>query len=351
MPVWIALLAVVLMVQGCAALRPTPRTMAERLDVFPRNGLPLERPVTIRWNRFHVPFVEAETDRDLALAMGMVHAHLRLAEIRVLKQLVQGRMSEMVGPAARNIDHALRIMDIGRAAPEMVRQLPESERMLLESFAAGLNLYQSHLSELPPEFSLLGLSPERLLETYEQAGTHPSQPTLIPKGREDLVPPRPPPRWPWVLGGMAGALLIAALAAFVVERWSGNAGSQAPATASVAPAPATEEPTAPAADTTGPAVSTPAIEPQVGAGQVSLRLAFAEDTWVEVYDGSGAAVLYDLGSRGTERTVQATAPISVTIGDPNSVAVYVNGKRLKVPAAPAGQSLTRFSIDAAGVVR
>ena len=199
--------------------------------------------------------------------------------------------------------------------------------------------------------ALLGLSPERLLETYEQAGTHPSQPTLIPKGREDLVPPRPPPRWPWVLGGMAGALLIAALAAFVVERWSGNAGSQAPATASVAPAPATEEPTAPAADTTGPAVSTPAIEPQIGAGQVSLRLAFAEDTWVEVYDGSGAAVLYDLGSRGTERTVQATAPISVTIGDPNSVAVYVNGKRLKVPAAPAGQSLTRFSIDAAGVVR
>ncbi len=160
MPFWIALLAVVLMLQGCAALRPVPKTTAERLDVFPRNGLPVERPVTIRWNRFQVPFVEAETDRDLAFAMGMVHGHLRLAEIRVLKQLVQGRASEMVGPVARNIDHALRIMDIGRAAPEMVRQLPESERMLLESFAAGLNLYQSRLTELPPEFSLLGLAPE-----------------------------------------------------------------------------------------------------------------------------------------------------------------------------------------------
>ena len=160
MPFWIALLIVVMMVQGCAALRPVPRTMAERLDALPREGLPLERPVTIRWNRFQVPFVEAETDRDLAFAMGMVHGHLRLAEIRVLKQLVQGRASEMVGPVARNIDHALRIMDIGRAAPEMVRRLPESERMLLESFAAGLNLYQSRLTELPPEFSLLGLAPE-----------------------------------------------------------------------------------------------------------------------------------------------------------------------------------------------
>lgn len=160
MPFWIALLIAVLMVQGCAALRPVPTTMTERLDAFPRAGLPLERPVTIRWNRFQVPFVEAETDRDLAFAMGMVHGHLRLAEIRVLKQLVQGRASEMVGPVARNIDHALRIMDIGRAAPEIVRQLPENERMLLESFAAGLNLYQSRLSELPPEFSLLSLAPE-----------------------------------------------------------------------------------------------------------------------------------------------------------------------------------------------
>src|SRR5687768_14654664 len=160
MPFWVALLMVMVVFQGCAALRPVPRTMAERLDALPRDGLPVERPVTIRWNRFQVPFVEAETDRDLAFALGMVHGHLRLAEIRVLKQLVQGRASEMVGPVARNIDHALRIMDIGRAAPEMVRRLPESERMLLDAFAAGINLYQSRLTELPPEFALLALEPE-----------------------------------------------------------------------------------------------------------------------------------------------------------------------------------------------
>src|SRR5262245_49481633 len=160
MPFWAVVLMVALVVSGCAALRPTPRTIGERLDVFPKSGLPLEHPVTIRWNRFQVPFVEAETDRDLMFALGMVHAHLRLGEIRILKQLVQGRASEMVGPVALNIDHALRIMDIGRAAPEMVRRLPENERELLESFAAGLNLYQSRLTELPPEFSLLALSPE-----------------------------------------------------------------------------------------------------------------------------------------------------------------------------------------------
>ena len=160
MPFWLAVLLVAIMVSGCAALRPVPKSMAERLDAFPRTGLPVERPVTIRWNRYQVPFVEAETDRDLAFAMGMVHGHLRLAEIRVLKQLVQGRASEMMGALARNIDHALRIMDIGRAAPEMVRQLPADERAILESFTAGLNFYQSRMTEMPPEFSLLGLERE-----------------------------------------------------------------------------------------------------------------------------------------------------------------------------------------------
>ena len=51
------------------------------------------------------------------------------------------------------------------------------------------------------------------------------------------------------------------------------------------------------------------------AGQVSLRAAFAADSWVEIFDGSGKAVLYDLGKAGTERTLTATAPLSVTIGN------------------------------------
>jgi penicillin amidase len=156
----LTLVTLVLILTGCAALKPAPKTMSERLAAFPRDGLPLEKPVTIRWNKYQVPFVEAETDRDLAFALGMVHGHLRLSEIRVLKQIVQGRISEMAGPVTRDIDHALRIMDIGRVAPEIVRRLPPDERALLDSFAAGLNFYQSHMKEMPPEFRLLGLAPE-----------------------------------------------------------------------------------------------------------------------------------------------------------------------------------------------
>ena len=84
------------------------------------------------------------------------------------------------------------------------------------------------------------------------------------------------------------------------------------------------------------------------AGQVRCKLTFSEDTWVEVYDGSGAPCSTTSAAGAPSARVRADRPLSVTIGDPDSVAVYANGRRLAVPAAPAGQSLTRFSIDADG---
>jgi len=155
-----AAIACVFLLGGCAALHPKAQTMAERLLALPRSGLPLDKPVTVRWDKYEVPFVEAETDHDLAFALGMIHAHLRLGQIRVLKQVAQGRLSEMAGPGAHDVDHALRIVDVGRAAPEIARRLSRDAHAMLDAFVAGLNYYQAHMAVLPPEFALLGLDPE-----------------------------------------------------------------------------------------------------------------------------------------------------------------------------------------------
>jgi cytoskeleton protein RodZ len=122
--------------------------------------------------------------------------------------------------------------------------------------------------------------------------------------------------------------------------------STVPATAGDAAAAAKAQATTPAA----PAADQPAavtLQP----GQVSLQLKFSGDSWVEVFDGSGKAVLYDLGKAGTERTLTAAAPLSVTIGNAASVTVAVNGKALQnLPRAP-GQVLARFSIGPDGSLR
>jgi len=70
-----------------------------------------------------------------------------------------------------------------------------------------------------------------------------------------------------------------------------------------------------------------------------------------VFDGSGKAVLYDLGKAGSERTITAQAPVSVTLGDARGVAIIVNGRTLPPPPRAAGEALARFSIGADGNLR
>jgi hypothetical protein len=81
---------------------------------------------------------------------------------------------------------------------------------------------------------------------------------------------------------------------------------------------------------------------------VSLQLRFSTDSWVEIFDSSGKAVLYDLGKAGSERTLTATAPLRVTLGNAPGVAIAVNGRAL--PPPPVQGTLARFSIGADGAL-
>jgi cytoskeleton protein RodZ len=133
----------------------------------------------------------------------------------------------------------------------------------------------------------------------------------------------------------------------------------APTPGSTASAPGATTPGAPVAGATTPAgasSATPAptsssastVVP-TGPGQVSLQLRFSGDSWVEIFDGSGKAVVYDLGKTGTERTVTATAPLSVTLGNAPAVAIMINGRAIPPPPAPG--AVARFSVGADGNLR
>jgi penicillin G amidase len=97
-------------------------TVAERLRSFPLRHTPVAAPVEIRWNEHLVPFIDAESDRDLAVALGLVHAHLRLAQMELLRRIAQGRLAEMLGARALTFDRALHAIDIGRAVPAIIER-------------------------------------------------------------------------------------------------------------------------------------------------------------------------------------------------------------------------------------
>lgn len=153
------LLAILAMLPGCAALLPRQVGIERRLEALPKDGLALRQPVTIRWNDHLVPWIEAESDADLAFALGLVHGHLRGTQIALLRMISRGRLSEIAGPLAGDIDHALRILDFGRAAPAIEAAWPPETRAFVERFVAGLN-HAVMQGPRPPEYGLLGLRRE-----------------------------------------------------------------------------------------------------------------------------------------------------------------------------------------------
>ena len=144
-----------------ANARPQPkRSLEERLAMLPLKGAPVSRPVTISWNEHQIPFIEAQTDDDLSTALGVVHAHLRLGQMELMRRLAQGRVCEMVGRLGLDLDRLLRTFDIGRAVPQILASMPAETRTWLEGFARGINHCLDHAPELPREFALLDLKRE-----------------------------------------------------------------------------------------------------------------------------------------------------------------------------------------------
>ena len=221
--------------------------------------------------------------------------------------------------------------------------------------------------------ALLGLDEDEILGAYERSRAHLSQPTLVPKSRAEMMPDRGRPKWPWLFGGVLLVLLAAAIVAYVSEygvrlpKWPGTGATKpvpvstaaqqqdatggdsgSPQTTSTAPSAAAPAQAGAATTSAGESGSAPVAVP---AGQVALQLRFAADSWVEIYDGTGKAVLYDLGKAGTERVATGTAPLSVTIGNAPAVTLQVNGRGVTLPAPPAGQTVGRYNIGADGALR
>src|SRR4051812_25263698 len=146
-------------------VRPRKRiTATERLRSFPLRRAPVAAPVEIRWNEHLVPFIDATDDRDLAVALGLVHAHLRLAQMELLRRIAQGRLAELLGARVLPLDRAVHALDIGRAVPAIVEKLPDETRDWLDGFVAGINHHIAHHDArgAPPlEFRLLGIRAAR----------------------------------------------------------------------------------------------------------------------------------------------------------------------------------------------
>jgi penicillin amidase len=116
--------------------------------------------VEVRWDGVGIPHLAARSDRDAFAALGYLHARDRLWEMDLLRRTAEGRLAEILGPAAVDVDRFLRTLDIPRAASRSRALLPPEVRGLAQAYARGVNAWIDDRGRpLGPEFMVLRYRP------------------------------------------------------------------------------------------------------------------------------------------------------------------------------------------------
>lgn len=210
--------------------------------------------------------------------------------------------------------------------------------------------------------TVVGLAPDDVIAHYDRLNDVPEIPAPIPASIIDPPPERRSFKGP--LMAVAGIAAISLVVWVVSELLNRPASNSAPITTSALvspPQPSDPAPAAPVATSTMPPIesrvegapppaATPQSAPAVPGKGVTMRLRFAEASWVEIYDAGGRRLLYEIGQPGQERSLAGEPPLRVTLGLASAVSMDVNGRTVPVPRR-AGKDSARFTIAADGAAQ
>ncbi|WP_280155259.1 penicillin acylase family protein [Piscinibacter sp. XHJ-5] len=108
-----------------------------------------------------IPRIQAASLEDAVFGLGFVHAQDRLWQLETHRRIGAGRLAEAFGEAALDNDRFLRALGVQRAAAAQWAQASPQAKAVLTAYADGINAYlRDAMKARPPEFVLLGLTPE-----------------------------------------------------------------------------------------------------------------------------------------------------------------------------------------------
>ncbi len=132
----------------------------------------LQKPVTVKYDDRRVPHIFAGNEHDLYFMQGYVTAQDRLWQMEFISYVAAGRICELVGDKALELDRTQRRMGIPWAAAKAIGEMHTDPDLknALEAYAAGVNAYINSLNEktLPLEYKLLNYQPQQW-EPYQSA--------------------------------------------------------------------------------------------------------------------------------------------------------------------------------------
>jgi penicillin G amidase len=145
-----------------AALWPVSRARLPRINGrMAMDGL--EEPVEIVRDSWGVPHIYARNVRDVVFAQGLVHAQERLWQMDLIRRVVTGRASEVLGEIAVPVDRGMRTLGLYITAAKEARSVSGELLSILDSYCCGVNAWidlARKQKKFPLEFMLLGYQPE-----------------------------------------------------------------------------------------------------------------------------------------------------------------------------------------------
>lgn len=140
---------------------------AEKVNGFKDEETKLEGlkdEVKVYFDERLVPHVFTKNDEDLYFMQGYITAKFRLWQMEIQTHNAAGRISEIVGEKALDIDRMQRRIGMGygaEAAQEYISKDPDSKK-LIDAYCAGINAYIKTLKpkDYPIEYKLLDYKPE-----------------------------------------------------------------------------------------------------------------------------------------------------------------------------------------------
>lgn len=163
-----------LMLVAAAVVLATDQAAPPRLDALAKTALAqldgtlsvrgLAAPVSVTRDRWGVPHIAAQSTADLYFAQGFVMAQDRLWQMEMWRRGAEGRLAEVLGPAALPRDRQARLLKYRGPVDdaELAVYHPEA-RAIMTAYAAGVNAYieiAGAAGKLPVEFVLTGIRPE-----------------------------------------------------------------------------------------------------------------------------------------------------------------------------------------------
>lgn len=124
------------------------------------NGL--RKPITIVRDEKGMPYIHADNRRDLFFGQGFATAQDRFFQMHLMKLRACGRLTELAGEVARDLDIRSRTIGLRRAAEAHSQILDDENRDIFQAFADGVNAFLDTCpQDIPLEFQLAGLEPEQ----------------------------------------------------------------------------------------------------------------------------------------------------------------------------------------------